>query len=88
MRLLFACELYHPSVGGVQEVLRQVAMRLVERGHEVTVATSRLEDLVARTNRAAPAKRALLVDLPRPEVVQAYLNSDLFAFASNIEYSP
>lgn len=42
MRLLFACELYHPSVGGVQEVLRQVAMRLVERGHEVTVATSRL----------------------------------------------
>lgn len=40
MRLLFACELYHPSVGGVQEVMRQIAERLVERGHEVTVATS------------------------------------------------
>lgn len=48
----------------------------------------RLQDLVARINRAAPAKRAVLVDLPRPELVQAYLNSDLFVFASNIEYSP
>jgi glycosyltransferase involved in cell wall biosynthesis len=47
-----------------------------------------LQDLVARINRTAPAKRALLVDLPRPELVQAYLNSDLFVFASNVEYSP
>jgi glycosyltransferase involved in cell wall biosynthesis len=30
----------------------------------------------------------LLVDLPRSELVQAYLNSDLFVFASNVEYSP
>ena len=49
MRLLFACELYHPSVGGVQEVLRQVAMRLVERGHQVTVATSRLAQRQSRS---------------------------------------
>ena len=48
----------------------------------------RLQDLVARINCAAPAKRAVVVDLPRPELVQAYLNSDLFVFASNIEYSP
>lgn len=38
--MLFACELYHPSVGGVQEVMRQIAERLVEWGHHVTVATS------------------------------------------------
>ncbi len=44
--------------------------------------------LVARINRAAPAKRAIVVDLPRAELVQAYLNSDLFVFASNTEYSP
>ena len=44
--------------------------------------------IVASINRAAPTKRATIVDLPRAELVQAYLNSDLFVFASNIEYSP
>jgi glycosyltransferase involved in cell wall biosynthesis len=42
MRILFCCEFYAPSVGGVQEVMRQVAERLVEKGHDVTVATSKL----------------------------------------------
>lgn len=42
MRLLFCCEFYYPSVGGVQEVMRQLAERMVQRGHQVTVATSRL----------------------------------------------
>lgn len=42
MRLLFCCEFYFPSVGGVQEVIRQIAERLVRRGHDVTVATTRL----------------------------------------------
>jgi L-malate glycosyltransferase len=44
MRILFCCEFYAPSVGGIQEVMRQVAERLVSRGHEVTIATSRLPD--------------------------------------------
>src|SRR5207247_4945193 len=47
-----------------------------------------LDSLIAHINRAAPAKRAVLVNLPRPELVQAYLNSDLFVLASNVEYSP
>ncbi|MDH4185752.1 MAG: glycosyltransferase family 4 protein [Nitrospira sp.] len=42
MRILLCSERYAPSVGGVQEVLRQLAERLVRRGHEVTVATSKL----------------------------------------------
>lgn len=42
MRILFCCEFYAPSVGGVQEVIRQIAERLVEKGHHVTVATSKL----------------------------------------------
>lgn len=42
MRILFCCEFYAPSIGGVQEVMRQVAERLVGNGHEVTVATSKL----------------------------------------------
>jgi len=44
MRLLFCCEFYFPSVGGVQEVMRQIAERLVRRGHDVTVATTSLEN--------------------------------------------
>ena len=42
MKILFCCEFYAPSVGGVQEVMRQLAERLVENGHQVTVATSKL----------------------------------------------
>jgi len=40
MKLLFCCENYPPSVGGVQEVMRQIAERLSSKGHQVTVATS------------------------------------------------
>lgn len=39
MRLLFCCAEYWPSVGGVQEVMRQIAEQMVKAGHEVTVAT-------------------------------------------------
>lgn len=42
MRILLCCEWYAPSVGGVQEVMRQVAEHLVARGHRVTVATTKL----------------------------------------------
>ncbi len=40
MRFLLCCENYPPSVGGVQEVMRQIAERLAAKGHQVTVATS------------------------------------------------
>src|SRR4051794_28038444 len=42
MRILFGSQFYAPSVGGVQELMRQLAERLVARGHEVTVATTKL----------------------------------------------
>lgn len=38
-RLLLCCEHYAPSVGGVQEVMRQIAERLAQRNIEVVVAT-------------------------------------------------
>lgn len=40
MKLLFCCNAYWPSVGGVQEVIRQIAEQMVKVGHDVTVATS------------------------------------------------
>lgn len=44
MRILHAVELYAPSVGGAQEVVRQVSERLAAGGHEVTVATGALPE--------------------------------------------
>ena len=40
MRMLFCCESYYPSMGGVAEVMRQIAERMALAGHDVTVATS------------------------------------------------
>lgn len=42
MKLLFLCELYEPSKGGVQEVVKQIAENLAKLGHDVSVATSYL----------------------------------------------
>src|SRR5262245_51620052 len=42
MRILFCCQFYAPSIGGVQEVMRQLAERLAARGHDLTVATTKL----------------------------------------------
>jgi glycosyltransferase involved in cell wall biosynthesis len=44
MRILLCCELYSPSVGGVQVVMQHLGERLTGRGHDVTVATTRLPD--------------------------------------------
>ncbi|MBB3943999.1 glycosyltransferase involved in cell wall biosynthesis [Sphingorhabdus rigui] len=42
--ILLCCEQYPPSIGGVQEVMRQIAERLAAMGHQVTVATSQHPD--------------------------------------------
>jgi len=44
MKILFCCQFYAPSVGGVQELIRQLSEHLVQRGHEVTVATTALPE--------------------------------------------
>ncbi len=42
MNILHTVEFYYPSIGGAQEVVRQISERLVKRGHQVTIATTRL----------------------------------------------
>jgi hypothetical protein len=42
MKILHTVQFYYPSVGGAQEVVRQLSERLVLLGHEVTVATTML----------------------------------------------
>ncbi len=39
MKFLHTVQLYHPVIGGSEEVVKQLSERLVRRGHEVTVAT-------------------------------------------------
>lgn len=51
-RVLLCCEHYPPSVGGVQEVMRQVAERLAADGVDVTVATSQHPDRALDTIRS------------------------------------
>ena len=41
MKILHTVQNYWPSIGGMQEVVRQLSERLVLAGHDVTVATSR-----------------------------------------------
>ena len=41
MRILLAPATYYPKVGGVEEVTRQLARRLLERGHAVEILTNR-----------------------------------------------
>lgn len=49
LRILHTVEFYHPSVGGAQEVVKQLSERLAQRGHQVTIATSFLPQRKKRT---------------------------------------
>lgn len=44
MNILHTVEFYDPSVGGMQEVVKQLSERLVKLGHKVTVATTNLPE--------------------------------------------
>jgi len=44
MKILHTVEFYSPSMGGAQEVVKQISERLVQLGHEVTVATTKLPE--------------------------------------------
>lgn len=42
MKILHTVEFYYPSIGGAQEVVRQLSERMAMLGHDVTVATTKL----------------------------------------------
>ena len=44
MKILHTVEFYYPSIGGMQEVVKQLSERLVGLGHDVTVATTKLPE--------------------------------------------
>ncbi len=44
MKILLCAEWFAPSVGGVQRVIRELGETLSRRGHDVTVATTRMDE--------------------------------------------
>lgn len=50
MKILHTVEFYYPSIGGSQEVVRQLSERMAAAGHEVVVATSHLPHRDADTH--------------------------------------
>jgi len=46
MNFLLCSEFFHPAVGGAQEVVKQVALGLLKRGHDVTVATTAIKNRI------------------------------------------
>jgi glycosyltransferase involved in cell wall biosynthesis len=48
MKILCCVELFYPSVGGAQEVIKQLSSRFSKKGHEVNVATSYLPNRMSR----------------------------------------
>ena len=49
MKILHTVEYYFPSVGGAQEVVKQLSEHLVLLGHDITVATSKLRERKQKT---------------------------------------
>jgi L-malate glycosyltransferase len=44
MNILHTVEFYSPSVGGAQEVVKQLSERMVALGHQVTIATTTIPE--------------------------------------------
>lgn len=64
MRILFILEYYPPHLGGIQVVFKNLAERLVERGHDVTVVTG-------RTGRTGATEVRNGVEIERSPVVDS-----------------
>ena len=47
MKILLCSEFFFPSIGGAQEVVKQLAYRFRDKGYQVAVATSSLSDRVS-----------------------------------------
>jgi glycosyltransferase involved in cell wall biosynthesis len=72
--------------GGIKQLIRRKLAKKTLAKHPFQVQET-IESKVSKAD-AQPLKRVILTDLPRPDLVQAYMAADLFVFASKVEYSP
>jgi glycosyltransferase involved in cell wall biosynthesis len=66
----------------------QVVWRRLFPKPEPVVAVANANANAAAVTTASASKRVLCLDLPRPDVIGAFQEADLFVFASKVEYSP
>jgi len=69
-------------------ICKKVKETTVHLRSHVSTPYQQIQEVITRTHHEQPNKRILLIDLPRPELVQAYLAADLFVLSSYGEYSP
>jgi glycosyltransferase involved in cell wall biosynthesis len=72
---------------GVKQLVRRKLARHRIAGACAPPPLESIESIAARAS-AQPLKRVILTDLERRDLIQAFLATDLFVFASRIEYSP
>jgi L-malate glycosyltransferase len=56
MKILHTVEFYYPSIGGAQEVVRQLSEHMVAQGHQVTVATAKLPERTSLSHNGVEIK--------------------------------
>lgn len=78
MKILHLVEFYSPSVGGAQEVVRQLSEHMVLQGHDVTVATSKIPN---RNFKHLNGVKILEFDVKGNEV-RGYSGKDIKKFQS------
>lgn len=81
--ILFGRNSFNPC-----KVLKDIRRILKEREEESLSYFEKVSQCIKSINSSGTHKKAILVDLPRKELIQAYLAADLFVFASHVEYSP
>lgn len=82
LRMLGVMRLY-----GIKYVAKHT-LKVVLRSVGIRVGKDdELESTLANIRKQS-GKNVIVIDLPRPSLIQAFMASDLFVFASNVEYSP
>ncbi len=72
------------SLSGMKLIIKNIIKKIIgKRAND----SGRLKNLYRSIN-ADSNKKLLIIDMPREEVVSAFFESDLFVFASHVEYSP
>ena len=65
LRIVLAPSAYAPNVGGIEELTRQLALRLAQRGHRPSVLTNRWPESLPREERNAGVD-VIRLDFPLP----------------------
>jgi glycosyltransferase involved in cell wall biosynthesis len=75
-------------LAGRRSIFRNIFTRILENTGVRVNRESTPQDVARIINSTQSNKRVLLTDYPRRDLIQAFMASDLFVFASNVEYSP